>query len=246
MYKIILILVIVYLLYIINRCNVVKEEFAVVGNITTAVKVISDVSTQLASLNQTLTCSQNVNINGSIMSNGTELYPIGTIIGWIGNTTLPAGWLICNGQAIDRNKFPQLFAIIGGTYQGKVPDIASRSIIGVGQGAGLTNRALGDSDGTPTHVLTAAEMPAHNHGGATSSNGSHSHSYTRGHSSIKQGGKTHPLKNEYQDATTAAKSHTHTIKTSGGPSESGGAEGNGAAHENMMPFLAMYYIIRAA
>ena len=43
-----------------------------------------------------------------------------------------------------------------------------RTIIGTGQGAGLTNRILGDIGGEEMHNLTIAEMPSHTHSFPTS------------------------------------------------------------------------------
>lgn len=40
---------------------------------------------------------------------------------------------------------------------------AGRTIIGVGQGSGLTNRTLGQTLGEENHTLTIAEMPSHSH-----------------------------------------------------------------------------------
>lgn len=42
--------------------------------------------------------------------------------------------------------------------------IDGRTIIGAGQGAGLTYREMGASGGKETHVLTINEMPNHSHG----------------------------------------------------------------------------------
>ena len=39
--------------------------------------------------------------------------------------------------------------------------LAGRTIIGAGQGSGLTNRVIGSSGGEETHILTIDEMPRH-------------------------------------------------------------------------------------
>jgi hypothetical protein len=41
--------------------------------------------------------------------------PVGGIIGYGGNTA-PAGWLNCNGAAINRRSYKELFSIIGTNY----------------------------------------------------------------------------------------------------------------------------------
>jgi microcystin-dependent protein len=246
MYKFILILVTIYLLYMAYRCNEVKEEFAVVGNITTAVKVITDAATELVDVNEMIVGGRNLNVNGPIKSKGTELYPVGSIIAYTGNT-LPIGWLLCNGQVFDKVKFPLLNILIGSHFGGKTPNIMGRAIIGVGTGTGLTERKLGDNTGgVEKHALTIDEMPSHNHGGTTSTNGAHSHSYNiPSNETWYNGGGTPQYKGKY-GATTGVYSHTHTVQTTGGANSNGGAEGNGDAHENMMPFVTIYYIIRAA
>jgi hypothetical protein len=48
---------------------------------------------------------------------------------------------------------------------------SGRAIVGDGQGSGLTNHTLDQQFGAETHTLTVAEMPAHNHGGQTTSLG---------------------------------------------------------------------------
>src|SRR5262249_11225138 len=41
--------------------------------------------------------------------------PIGTIVGYAG-TTAPAKWLLCDGAAVSRVTYKDLFAVIGTTY----------------------------------------------------------------------------------------------------------------------------------
>jgi len=84
---------------------------------------------------------------------------------------IPAsGWLTCNGAAVSRVTYVNLFTAIGinygpgdGATTFNVPDFRGRTILGAGTGAGLTARALGDIAGAEEHQLTIAEMPAHTH-----------------------------------------------------------------------------------
>src|SRR5204863_2181123 len=44
-----------------------------------------------------------------------------------------------------------------------LPDLRGRAPIGAGQGAGLTNRELGQEFGDETHVISTDQMPRHHH-----------------------------------------------------------------------------------
>lgn len=41
--------------------------------------------------------------------------PVGTIIEYV-NSTIPEGWLLCNGAEISRTQYSELFSVIGTTY----------------------------------------------------------------------------------------------------------------------------------
>jgi microcystin-dependent protein len=81
------------------------------------------------------------------------------------------GWLKCDGTAISRTEYADLFAIIStnfgvgnGTTTFNLPDARGRVLGTTGAGTGgLTSRSLGASVGAETHTLTTSEMPAHNH-----------------------------------------------------------------------------------
>jgi microcystin-dependent protein len=79
------------------------------------------------------------------------------------------GYADCNGQILSISQNTALFSILGTTYGGNgqttfaLPNLNGRTPIGVGQGPGLTARVLGESGGSPTVTLTAAQMPAHTH-----------------------------------------------------------------------------------
>lgn len=95
--------------------------------------------------------------------------PIGMIVGYAGSV-LPPGWLDCDGAAVSRVFYGELFAAIGTTWgvgdgvnTFNLPDLRSRTIFGVGQGVGLSAYALASQGGEESHVLTVAEMPGHTH-----------------------------------------------------------------------------------
>lgn len=81
----------------------------------------------------------------------------------------PQGWLKCHGQLLPISEYDVLFNLIGTTYGGDgvqtfaLPDFRGRTLIGVGQGPGLSNRTVGELGGSRTATLTAANLPAHSH-----------------------------------------------------------------------------------
>ena len=95
--------------------------------------------------------------------------PTGEIIAF-GASSPPTGYLLCDGAAVSRTTFSALFAVIGTTWGAgngsttfNVPDMRSRSPIGMGTGSGLSARALAAGGGTEAEVLTLAMIPAHTH-----------------------------------------------------------------------------------
>jgi len=86
-----------------------------------------------------------------------------------GFTFPPRGWMQCNGQLLPISQFTALFAILGTTYGGNgttnfgLPNLQGSSVMGAGNGTGLTPRVLGEIDGTPTVTLGNADIPAHTH-----------------------------------------------------------------------------------
>lgn len=84
----------------------------------------------------------------------------------------------------------------------------------------------GSSAGAARITLTEAQMPAHDHGGATGTDGQTEINYGGANNLTASGGAA-ALQLGAGDDTETAADHTHTIASDGG----------GAAHDNMPPFV---------
>lgn len=81
----------------------------------------------------------------------------------------PKNWAFCQGQVINIASNTALFSILGTVYGGNgtttfgLPDLRGRTIVGVGQGNGLSPYSLGQVGGAETQTLNSLTMPAHVH-----------------------------------------------------------------------------------
>lgn len=106
---------------------------------------------------------------------------------WAATVNVGSGWLLCNGQAVNRTTYADLFVAIGTVYGSgdgsttfNVPRAGGRSLMAAGTGnvlqngtgAALTNRDVNTPFvGEETHLQTVAELPAHHHNILTHSAG---------------------------------------------------------------------------
>lgn len=147
--------------------------------------------------------------------------PIGTIAPY-GGTSDPAYWLICDGRAVSRTAYADLFAVIGTTYGSgngsttfNIPDL--RGNVAVGASATYD---LGDTGGEAEHTLTIDEMPSHKHEVSYRLN------------VVAQG----TAGMWYFDAGTVGTMTTDTPSVA----NTGGSQ----AHNNMQPYIVTNYIIK--
>ncbi len=110
---------------------------------------------------------------------GGTLYadcPIGSYIPF-GGTVIPTGWLLCNGQAVSRTDYADLFAVIGTAYGSgdgsttfNIPDLRESVPKGAGL-TGLSNNHL-DADGLAVGEFIDDRIQEHTHNvGAAASGG---------------------------------------------------------------------------
>jgi len=112
------------------------------------------------------------------------------IIRCFSGSTIPSGWLVCDGSTINRMAFSNLFKVIGTTFGAgnsndtfTLPDMRGRSPIGAGTGASLTARTLGSTLGAETVTLAEANMASHTHtnnSATATQSATHTHTATSG------------------------------------------------------------------
>jgi len=156
---------------------------------------------------------------------------VGEIRMFAGNFA-PNGWMLCQGQLIPIADNPTLFQLIGTTYGGDgqetfaLPNLSSRVPLHAGNG-----HVLGESGGVEEVTLTTNQIPVHNHiPQAFNNNGSDLaplNDVWAGQTAVQQ----------YEDPANLAgvftQMQTDAVKPTGGSQP----------HDNMMPFLAINFII---
>ena len=80
--------------------------------------------------------ADNLNYSKVKSDSGVEVTPVGTILPWT-KATAPVGFLLCDGTAVSRSTYSDLFGVIGTTYgvgdgstTFNVPDMKSRCAVG--------------------------------------------------------------------------------------------------------------------
>jgi microcystin-dependent protein len=160
---------------------------------------------------------------------------LGSIEMWSG-TFVPQGWAACDGSSLQISEYSNLYSLIGTTYGGdgittfKLPDLRGRTPIGYGQGPGLPNYVISQTGGEVSHTLATAELPSHNHAFSCNENTT---------TLLNTPTNNFPAKSSAGESNYAASSNENK---SMGPNILKFV-GSSQPHNNLQPFLAVYFII---
>ena len=151
-----------------------------------------------------------------------------------GGTFAPAGWAMCQGQAMAISENDTLFNLIGTTYGGdgqetfNLPDLQGRCPVHAGQGPGISQTyQLGEKVGVESVTLTTNQIPIHSHAFVASTDLAPSPDPTS--NLVAQ---PFSLNLYFGDVANVA-FNQNAIQAVGGSQP----------HENMMPFLVITFII---
>jgi len=169
---------------------------------------------------------------------GIEGIPTATIVPW-SDSSIPSGFLECNGQAVSQSTYADLFAIIGTTYGDpgggnfNVPDLQDNVPVGKSN-----NKALASTGGANTVAVTASGNVGGSTANATLSTpqlASHSH----------PGGGT-PGRNANNPGFAIIAANTGSAGSGGGHSHNMSANfsGDTANPSVLQPYLTIIYIIK--
>lgn len=164
--------------------------------------------------------------NGRYLKIATEI--IGTVQAYAG-ASAPAGWLMCDGAAVSRTTYANLFGIIGTTYGTgdgsttyNLPDLRQRFPMGVA--ASGTGNALGATGGNIDHTHTIA------------------HTHQVDPPNTTTGAPSGTVAATNLTGSAASTTHTHDVNiaefTSGASSAANSGTGN-------PPFIALNFIIKS-
>ncbi|WP_428243283.1 phage tail protein [Gynuella sp.] len=152
-----------------------------------------------------------------------------------GGNYAPRYWAFCDGQLLSIQEYTTLYAVIGTTYGGNgttsfgLPDFRGRIPVHMGIGPGVTIPwQQGMKQGTEIVTLDETEMPVHSHSFNVSPN-------------------TANVNTPSQESVIGSEQHyadaSNMTSTASLADESLEVAGGSLAHNNMMPFQCMSFII---
>lgn len=127
-------------------------------------------------------------LEASSGGSGTGILPTGYVMGWAGST-IPIGWLVCDGQLVSKGAYPDLYDIVLATYGSGtattfvVPDFSSDFLRGVNSPGDGTTGTMGTTGGYSSAGLTLNHSGNMTYfGNSDTAGGSHSHNFNSQHS----------------------------------------------------------------
>ena len=149
-----------------------------------------------------------------------------------GGNFAPVDWRICDGSLLPIADYQVLYTLLGTTYGGDgittfaLPDLRGRIPINQGQSGPGPSYVMGQKGGAETVALTSPQLPSHQHAMQASTG---------------TGNNASPTNNIWAQAPAKIYS-TATAAATMDPL-SVGQIGQGVAHDNMLPFLSINFII---
>lgn len=168
---------------------------------------------------------------GGETANSFDTIPVGAQIPFTG-TTIPSGYLLCDGRAVSRTTYKDLFAVIGTTYGAgdgsttfNLPNMTGRVPVGY-KASDTYFGTLGKSLGASTVKLTINQMPKH----------THSSPYNAGARWLGSSGYANTNSAWANGYVFDRDENIGSLKNTGGDQ----------AHDNIQPSLVVNYIIKYA
>lgn len=186
-----------------------------------------------------------------------KLVPLGVVQMWAGAVDmLPDNYLLCNGQAVNQSDYPELYKVIGSTFNTapnasginwaapssgmfRLPDLQGRFIVGFNP-SNTEYSNIAKVGGEVRHTLSPSELPSHTHSvddyyglessGTVGSARKSGNLY--GEAKSIESGRLGWNKSDIDNDNVLYK--THSTEYAGG----------GDSHENRPPYYVLAYIMR--
>jgi microcystin-dependent protein len=150
--------------------------------------------------------------------------PVGTIVPYLGDsTTVPSGWLLCNGAVISRTTYAALFAAVNTAYGAgdgsttfRLPGQASY-IYASGAGTGTASHSSQHSVVTNVNAALQASAVNHTHGTNTPAGASGNAFPDTNYLGTHSGGSTNTGANTAYGATLGGSTNYLEVDTHGHP-----------------------------
>lgn len=186
----------------------------------------------------------------------------------------PSGYLVCNGAAVSRSTYSELFDTIGTMYGAgdgsttfNLPDLTGKVAMGCS-----STYLQGVAGGEETHALTSSEIPAHAHTMEAHTHGSSivfntpvlAHTITQPAFTYSQPSGSQNIGSTYSIRCYVGKTSTNASRTTDVAVTAHAASdctmsgsitdcdpfdtnetGEDTAHNNMQPYITMLYVIYA-
>lgn len=158
----------------------------------------------------------------SPVSTSNTIIPPGTIALW-GSTTIPTGWLKCDGTTYATSAYPALYSAIGNTFGSSSPNFQVPNLAGKVPYGVSASRALNTTGGASTVTLTAAQSALRTH--------------------------THTYNDYYNDGSggscnTSSGAGSNFNQTTATESTNSPSANAASAHTNVQPYIVLNFIIK--